>query len=327
MRLRRLRARVGLITVCTSMALIGTTSCGYLGLDEGGDRKAGVEDPVIGYAIGPIKFSISTRGKISISLGARWVTPVGTFSVDEGVDYSKKTAGNELVVVIRHKEDGTVKESVFRVAAAKGLRVTMEGRVVQEFSPGRVLIEADPGTGITIDSTGGGASPGANPSGGTRPSARASASPSGGTRPATSPRTGASSRTSGSAQPTARRLPTDFAAGWRGSALSTSTYTVALRLQVGQPGSIVGESEYPGINCSGTLTLETEDRAAIRSDRIVLREDIVRDPKQVCTRRGWIVLTKAPGGKLKYDYYTVFPNTGNAVVHSAGLLTRGPTSN
>ncbi|WP_406300573.1 hypothetical protein OG948_41315 (plasmid) [Embleya sp. NBC_00888] len=320
---------MGLVTVCTSMALIGTTSCGYSGLDEGGDRKAGVEDPVIGYAVGPIKFSISTRGKISIALGARWVTPVGTFSIDEGVDSSKKTAGNELIVVIRHTEDGTVKESVFRVAAAKGLRVTMEGRVVQEFSPGRVLIEADPGTGITIDSTGGSANPGADPSGGTRPSARASTSPtaSGGTRPATSPRTSASSRTSGSPQPTAHRLPTDFAAGWRGSALSTSTYTVALRLQVGQPGTIVGESDYPGINCSGTLTLETEDRAAVRTDRIVLREDIVRDPKQVCTRRGWIVLGKAPGGKLKYDYYTAFPNTGNAVVHSAGLLTRGTASN
>ncbi|MGW9213688.1 hypothetical protein ACWGR4_42950 [Embleya sp. NPDC055664] len=327
MRVRRVGTRAGLVTVCTVMALFGATSCGYLGFDEDGERKTGLDDPVLGYAIGPIKFSISTRGKISVSLGARWVTPAGTFSVDGGVDYSRKaaTAGNELIVVIRHREDGRVKEDVFRVTAAKGLRVTLEGRVVQEFSPGRVLLEADPDTTITIDSPDGGASPGPKPDADASASARASAGST--TRPPNGPLpTGSGPSTSRStsprptAQPTTRQLPTDFAASWHGSAVSTATFIVGLRLHVGKAGTVVGESDYPG-NCSGTLTLETEDRAAIRADRVVLREDIVRNPKQGCARGGWVVLSKVPGNKLKYDYYTTFP-TGNVPAQAAGLLLR-----
>ncbi|MFI1581091.1 hypothetical protein [Embleya sp. NPDC020630] len=314
MRVRRVGTRAGLVTVCTVMALFGATSCGYLGFDEDGERKVGLDDPVLGYAIGPIKFSISTRGKISVSLGARWVTPAGTFGVDGGVDYSRKvaTAGSELVVVIRHREDGRVKEDVYRVTAAKGLRVTLEGRVVQEFSPGRVLLEADPGTTITIDSPDGGASASARASAGsaTRPPDAPLPTGSGPSR-STSPRP--------TAQPTTRQLPADFAASWRGSAVGTATFAVGLRLHVGRAKTVVGESDYPG-NCSGTLTLETEDRAAIRADRIVLREDIVRNPKQRCARGGWVVLSKVPGNKLKYDYYTTFP-TGNTPPQATGLLT------
>ncbi|GCD95642.1 hypothetical protein [Embleya hyalina] len=329
MRVRRVGTRAGLVTVCTVMALFGATSCGYLGFDEDGERKAGLDDPVLGYAIGPIRFSISTRGKISVSLGARWVTPAGTFSVDGGVDYSRKaaTAGNELVVVIRHREDGRVKEDVYRVAAAKGLRVTLEGRVVQEFSPGRVLLEADPGTTITIDSPDGGASPGTNPgtdaSASTRPSARSTTTrpPDGPPPTGSGPSRSTSTSPRPTAQPTTRRLPADFAARWRGSAVGTATFTVTLRLHVGKAGTVVGESDYPGGNCSGTLTLETEDRAAVRADRVVLREDIVRDPGQRCARGGWVVLDRVPGNKLKYDYYTAFPN-GTVQAQATGLLTR-----
>jgi hypothetical protein len=113
-------------------------------------------DTELGYEIGPVAFSIGTDGKIDVELGQRLVTPIGVFSVrsgntvglDEALAQDK--AGPGLLVIIRQTVDGELRDSVFEVRTGQRLRLELDGEVLQEFEPGRVLVKPQPGATLRI---------------------------------------------------------------------------------------------------------------------------------------------------------------------------------
>ncbi len=97
-------------------------------------------------------------------------------------------------------------------------------------------------------------------------------------------------------------MPKAMIGKWRGPAEQPGSrpYRVEMVLKAGDTGAKVGSIKYPGLDCSGSLTLEPGDGSA---DRVILREQITADPRNTCVRTGWIALTRAPEKKLAFLWY------------------------
>ena len=77
---------------------------------------------------------------------------------------------------------------------------------------------------------------------------------------------------------------------------SDKTYSVDLTLRDGAVGERVGDIRYPGLDCSGSLTL-----VEARADELKVAEHIDSSPKDPCTIDGVITLTPTTEG-LHFEY-------------------------
>ncbi len=149
--------------------------------------------------------------------------------------------------------------------------------------------------------------PSAKPSGkpSAKPSGKPSAKPSG--KPSAKPSGKPSAKPSGkpSAKPSVTApdplaMPRGFVGRWRGPATQSgsSDYGVDLTLKAGEVGDAVGRIRYPGLECGGTLTLQSINRS-----RVTLREEITVDPRYTCVRTGVVTLARSAAGRLAYRWF------------------------
>jgi hypothetical protein len=94
---------------------------------------------------------------------------------------------------------------------------------------------------------------------------------------------------------------------------SDKTYWVRITLRQGDIGEKVGDISYPGLECSGSLTL-TEAGA----DRLELTERIEAQPRHSCVVRGELTLTRT-GDELGFSYVT---GTGQRELTATATLVR-----
>jgi len=109
----------------------------------------------IQYAIGPIEIAVTSSGDVHGSLGWRWVTPLGEFAVKGGVtqglqDRLPNDGKDGLTVLIRQSFGAEQRDQGFFIKHGQKLRMTTNGKTVQEFQPHQVLIEAAPGTSVIV---------------------------------------------------------------------------------------------------------------------------------------------------------------------------------
>src|SRR5262245_18313219 len=70
-------------------------------------------DVGIGYGIGPVEISVNSKGEIRVEVGAKFATPIGTFSVKGGVTQGLEQQNDETVVLIRQTVKGQVQDTGF----------------------------------------------------------------------------------------------------------------------------------------------------------------------------------------------------------------------
>ncbi|MGH3761727.1 hypothetical protein [Actinophytocola sp.] len=92
-----------------------------------------------------------------------------------------------------------------------------------------------------------------------------------------------------------------FLGSWRSSApadqpTSDKTYWVEITLREGSVRAEVGDIGYPGLDCTGSLTL-----VEATSDRLVLTERIQEQPRHPCVERGTVTLVRTGTG-LDFSY-------------------------
>ncbi|HVK22210.1 MAG TPA: hypothetical protein VM677_12710 [Actinokineospora sp.] len=104
------------------------------------------------------------------------------------------------------------------------------------------------------------------------------------------------------------RVPTDWIGAWKGARVQdpmaaqdprAKDYTAEITFKQGQFGEQVGTATYPGLGCTGALTLERGSQEAI-----VLRETREPDPaspNELCRTTGYTTISQTPTG-LGYSF-------------------------
>jgi hypothetical protein len=101
--------------------------------------KAGWSPPFV-----PVKLSISSEGKISLSTGQSIVTPVGTFSLEEEASRTLVPEENTIHLIIRHNHAGSKVDDVFKVGDEE-VEAVIDGRVRIKVTNRRIFIDATKG--------------------------------------------------------------------------------------------------------------------------------------------------------------------------------------
>jgi hypothetical protein len=114
------------------------------------------------------------------------------------------------------------------------------------------------------------------------------------------------------------RIDDAFLGRWRSpdpadQPTSDKTYYVEITLRNGAVGEKVGDIAYPGLDCSGSLTL-----VGVLPDRIVLTELIEAQPKYACSVQGEVTLVRTGDG-LDFSYER---NTEPGVVTVTAKMVR-----
>jgi hypothetical protein len=107
-------------------------------------------DVAVGYGIGPVEISVSSKGEIRVELGAKFATPIGTFSVKGGVTEGLEQKDDETVVLIRQTIKGQVQDTGFSLKTNQKLIVELNGQFYQEITDRRIVIKVKPGSGIKV---------------------------------------------------------------------------------------------------------------------------------------------------------------------------------
>jgi hypothetical protein len=124
------------------ITLIGLAISSCTGVSVAGGL--GYQPPVI-----PVKFSVTFAvrpdGSISVAGGVGLVTDIGTFSAEVNFDEHTQPAPDETLLVIRHRSNDGLVDSVFRIATGEEVTVKLNGRTVVHVSNRKILIDASKG--------------------------------------------------------------------------------------------------------------------------------------------------------------------------------------
>src|SRR5579859_1938717 len=99
--------------------------------------------PVISYKppFIPVTFSIDIHGNISFQADASLVTSIGTFSV--GVTTSTQPEDGTLLLTIRHKQNGTLVDSMYKIQTDQDeVTVVVNGTTTIQVTKNSILIDA-----------------------------------------------------------------------------------------------------------------------------------------------------------------------------------------
>jgi hypothetical protein len=107
-------------------------------------------DISVGYGIGPVEISVSSKGEIKVDVGAKFATPIGTFSVRGGVTQGLEQKDDETVVLIRQTVKGQVQDTGFSLETNQKLVVELNGKFYQEITDRRVVIKVVPGSALKV---------------------------------------------------------------------------------------------------------------------------------------------------------------------------------
>jgi hypothetical protein len=107
-------------------------------------------DVAVGYGVGPVEISVSSKGEIRVEVGAKFATPIGTFSVKGGVTEGLEQKNDETVVLIRQTVKGQVQDTGFSLKTNQKLVVELNGQFYQEIQDRRIVIKVKPGSGIKV---------------------------------------------------------------------------------------------------------------------------------------------------------------------------------
>lgn len=258
----------------------------------------------VGYAVGPVKLTVGLDG-VSIGLGRTWVTAMGTFSIDSGVKWAKENKkDDQLVLIIRYMVNGERTEEGFEIEGGDTMRVSIEGRTVQEFSRNVVVIDAEPGTVVEINPHGTTATPDPDPD------LYADAS---------TPSFGTTTRPSASTKPSASaadELPSVFEGLWAGQVRAPyGVVPITLDLDGGAVGRSVGHSEtvtYP-VSCRAEVVLLDTKAHPVTTTNVLVK--LV--PISGCALPSWADLS-IKGGVMQFVTYA---NSADADHHSASQST------
>ena len=101
----------------------------------------------------PITFHINTSGNISLSVSGSIITEVGTFALDAETSSSVQPQTGSLVVIIRHRQGGSIVDTVYRIQTdQEKVIVVTNGRTIIQITDNSVTIDASDGSvqSITI---------------------------------------------------------------------------------------------------------------------------------------------------------------------------------
>jgi hypothetical protein len=97
----------------------------------------------------PVALTVDSRGHISVEGDASIVTPVGTFSIGANVTNAMKSVPHATLLIIRHKRDGLIVDTVFTVRSQEIVAV-VNGRVTLTVTNGRIFVDASKGHVLSI---------------------------------------------------------------------------------------------------------------------------------------------------------------------------------
>jgi hypothetical protein len=137
-----------LLAVTTALLFVFTAAC---------DSAPDIE---LTYGIGPIEIAVDKNLDVSVSLGARFVTPIGEFGISGGQTIGLNTPEIEeqrrgkLTLILRMTVKGKRVAKVFVIESGQKLRLEISGKTVQDYEKygeqTTVTIDAAPGTTIKI---------------------------------------------------------------------------------------------------------------------------------------------------------------------------------
>jgi WD40 repeat protein len=100
----------------------------------------------------PVILAINSKGEISIQGNYSIVTPIGTFSLSAEVSDSLQAEANALLVIIRHKQNGHVVDSVYKIETGQDeVTVVTNGTTTIDVTQHKVFIDASKGTVQSIE--------------------------------------------------------------------------------------------------------------------------------------------------------------------------------
>jgi hypothetical protein len=98
----------------------------------------------------PIKFSISSAGKISVAATESIATEYGTFSAEGGVTENLKPESNVYWLIIRHKEGRHLVDTIYQIHADEELAATVNGKTRLDFTDDSCFVDASLGSVSSI---------------------------------------------------------------------------------------------------------------------------------------------------------------------------------
>ena len=94
----------------------------------------------------PVIFSIDTNGNISVHASPSLVTEVGTFALDVGVAANLQTEDNALLLIVRHKQNGSVVDTVYKIETSQDeVLVVTNGTTSIDVTKSKVFVDASTG--------------------------------------------------------------------------------------------------------------------------------------------------------------------------------------
>jgi hypothetical protein len=105
-------------------------------------------DVSVGYQppFAPVKISISSQGKISVTASASIATEYGTFSAYGSVSQNLKPKSDVYWLTIRHRQGHHLVDTVYEIHANQELVATVNGKAVLDFSDNNCYIDASSGS-------------------------------------------------------------------------------------------------------------------------------------------------------------------------------------
>lgn len=112
--------------------------------------SCGQVSPTLGVSytppFAPITFTIDTSGTISVQGNLSIETPVGRFALDANVAGTLQPEDNTLFVIIRHNQNGTVVDDVYKIQVQQDeVTVVTNGTTTVDVTQHKVFIDASKG--------------------------------------------------------------------------------------------------------------------------------------------------------------------------------------
>jgi len=96
-------------------------------------------------------FTVSLDGRVSAGGPAGVITGAGVYPARAGAETSMDPGPGRALIIIRHRHDGRLIDSVYRIAAGKEIVVTAGGRTVISVLSREVIIDASRGSITRIE--------------------------------------------------------------------------------------------------------------------------------------------------------------------------------